>query len=120
MEKIMLNGYKNQPFPVYQFEVVNPKAILILVHGVAECAQRYEYVANYLNTHQTLLTLSPYGHPYDYLSNFFVTEYGKIESTLVHNTLGVRPAISLAPGTIVGGGDGSADDPFTVDLDPSI
>lgn len=52
MEKIMLNGYKNQPFPVYQFEVVNPKAILILVHGVAECAQRYEYVANYLNTHQ--------------------------------------------------------------------
>lgn len=51
MEKIMLNGYKNQSFPVYQFEVENPKAILILVHGVAECAQRYEYVANYLNKH---------------------------------------------------------------------
>jgi len=30
---------------------------------------------------------------------------------------GVRPAVSLAPGTIVGGGDGSADDPFIIDME---
>jgi len=50
----------------------------------------------------------------------YVSSSGNLNGDGVVYSIGVRPAVSLAPGTIVGGGDGSADDPFTVDLDPSV
>ena len=49
MEKIILEGYQNQSFFVESYEINQPKAVVILVHGVAECASRYQHVATILN-----------------------------------------------------------------------
>ncbi len=63
MEKVMYNGYKNVEFPVYKYEVENPKAIVIIAHGVAENATRYEYVAKYLNDNNvSVYALDHIGH----------------------------------------------------------
>ena len=50
MEKIILEGYQNQSFFVESYEINQPKAVVILVHGVAECASRYQQVATILKS----------------------------------------------------------------------
>jgi len=76
--------------------------------------------SSYLYTNKYWWALSPSFFNYDYAVGLNVRSSGGLYNDYVNDSRGVRPAVSLAPGTIVGGGDGSADDPFTVDLDPSI
>jgi len=64
--------------------------------------------------------LSPSNFNNNNANGLNVNSSGDLGNYYVNYSYGVRPAVSLAPGTIVGGGDGSADDPFTVDLDPSV
>ena len=49
MEKIFLEGYQNKLFPVYCYEVEQPQSVVIIIHGVAECATRYHDLAMFLN-----------------------------------------------------------------------
>jgi len=76
--------------------------------------------SHYLFTNKSWWILSPFSFIDDKTSGLFVNYYGSLNDHNLNVFNGVRPAISLAPGSIVGGGYGSSDDPFTVDLDPSI
>ncbi len=73
--------------------------------------------SSYLYTNKWWWALSPSNFYDDYANGFYVSSSGDLNDTYVSSANGVRPAVSLAPGTIVGGGDGSMNDPFTVDLE---
>lgn len=49
MEKIKISGYKDKPFSFYSYEVENANKMMIIAHGVAEDAKRYDYFAKKLN-----------------------------------------------------------------------
>lgn len=47
-----MQGYDNQPLFVYQWtDIPSPKALVLITHGMAEHAGRYEAFAKYLNEH---------------------------------------------------------------------
>ena len=45
-----------------------------------------------------------------------IDKWGALYYENVKNSRGVRPVISLAPGTRTSGGDGSRDDPYTIEI----
>ncbi|MBQ9899535.1 MAG: alpha/beta fold hydrolase [Acholeplasmatales bacterium] len=49
MKKVKLIGYKDQPFYYYSYEVDKADKMMIIAHGVAEDARRYDYFARKLN-----------------------------------------------------------------------
>lgn len=50
LEGNMMNGYEDQPLFVYQWtDVPSPKAFILIAHGMAEHAGRYEAFAKFLN-----------------------------------------------------------------------
>lgn len=49
MEKIKLIGYNDKPFYYYSYEVSDANKMMIIAHGVAEDARRYDYFARKLN-----------------------------------------------------------------------
>ena len=57
------------------------------------------------------------GSPYYFLSysfEFYVHSSGALDSYNVYNAIGVRPMVSLKPGTVFTSGDGSANTPYVV------
>jgi len=69
----------------------------------------------YLNTNQLWWSLSPYYFGGSYASGIYVTGY--IDNYYVNDSYGVRPSVSLRPGIRTDGGDGTASDPYTLELD---
>ena len=58
------------------------------------------------------------GAPYDFASGasdvFYVYSAGNLDDYSVNYSLGVRPSISLKPGTVISSGDGMSDTPYVV------
>ena len=70
--------------------------------------------SSYLYTKQTNYSLSPVSfYNYDGYA-FSLNSNGDIRDTRINGSSGVRPAISLAPGTIIASGDGTSENPFIV------
>ena len=68
----------------------------------------------YLYTGQYWWSGAPYYFDY-HASEFNVNSSGNLNYNYVLSTLGVRPAVSLKPGTKFSSGDGSAADPYVVE-----
>ena len=69
----------------------------------------------YLNTGQYQWSLSPYNFVNTHASGFYVSSSGYLSDDRVSGERGVRPSVSLVPGTLYFGGDGSEDSPYIVE-----
>ena len=74
----------------------------------------YTNTSFYLYTGQTVWSVSPY-----YFSNigtrgFFLYSSGNFSGGGGDNAYGLRPSVSLKPGTVVSGGNGSSDSPYVI------
>lgn len=72
--------------------------------------------SSYLYTNQNNWSLSPSSFHKITTYGFYLSNVGGIGGAFSNDTYGARPAISLAPGTVIASGDGSKTDPFTVDM----
>jgi hypothetical protein len=69
----------------------------------------------YLYTGQWYWTLSPSAFYDSYAYGFLVTSNGYLSTYDVNRSYGVRPSVSLAPGTKTSEGIGTIDDPYVVE-----
>ena len=69
----------------------------------------------YLHTGEYQWSLSPYLFCYNYACEFYLNSSGNLFGSYVNNAYGVRPSVSLKPGTYVSGGDGSVSTPYIVE-----
>ena len=73
---------------------------------------------SYLRMSTNYWLMSPSNQIYEQNDGYYSTpssQYQYISSSLVNNSYGVRPAISLAPGTVYFDGDGSFTNPYVID-----
>jgi hypothetical protein len=69
----------------------------------------------YLYTNQLWWSLSPYGFGSSYVAGWSVSSDGTLDGNRVYYSYGVRPAVSLAPGTeLESGGTGESTSPYIV------
>ena len=61
-------------------------------------------------------TISPYYFINSLAYEWIVHSEGRLKNDIVGYTYGVRPVISLVPGTRTSGGDGTSDDPYTIEV----
>ena len=71
----------------------------------------------YLYTGQYYWSLSPYGFNLSSAYGFSLNSYGVLDGNGVDSTNGVRPSVSLAPGIMISGGDGTSEDPYQLELE---
>ena len=71
----------------------------------------------YLYTGQYYWSLSPYYFSYSNALGFNVHSRGILNYSSVINSRGVRPSVSLAPGIMISGGDGTSEDPYQLELE---
>ena len=69
----------------------------------------------YLHTGQNQWSLSPSVFTYIIAHGFSLRSSGNLHSNVVYNAFGVRPSVSLKPGTYATGGDGSFSTPYIVE-----
>ena len=69
---------------------------------------------HYFNNGQSVWLVSP-SHFYSFDANVRVTSSGGIGSSYVGYSWGVRPSVSIKPGTSISSGDGSYTSPFVID-----
>ena len=77
--------------------------------------KNYSNVIYYLDSGRGLWNGSPFGFDYTHAEEFIVNGVGTLTCNNVTTALGVRPAVSLKPGTKFLSGDGSATDPYVVE-----
>ena len=71
----------------------------------------------YLYTGQYYWSLSPY-YFYNYNAiGFSMNSYGSLSNYSVSYANGGRPSVSLAPGIMISGGDGTSEDPYQLELE---
>ena len=70
--------------------------------------------SSYLYTNRVWWSLSPYYFNNNRANEFTLNSSGTLYGNYVNNSFGVRPAVSLAPGTSFASGDGSSDTPYKV------
>jgi len=58
---------------------------------------------------------SPSGSYGNIAVEYYVSSYGTLYANYVEYTDGVRPAVSLIPGTVYSDGDGSKNNPYVVE-----
>ena len=68
----------------------------------------------YLYTGSSWWAGSPYGFISSSVSEFYVDSAGTLSDIVVINSFGVRPSVSLKPGTEIIGGDGSVENPYII------
>lgn len=73
----------------------------------------------YLYTGQYYWSLSPCYFSINLAGGFNMKSNGYLASYIVNNTRGVRPSVSLAPGIMISGGDGTSEDPYEVFMSSS-
>ena len=69
----------------------------------------------YLNNNQDVWALSPDYSGSAYIYEFILTSSGYLHVGSVNSSYGVRPVISLKPGTILSRGSGTATEPLVID-----
>ncbi|MBR7042196.1 MAG: hypothetical protein IKI04_01715, partial [Bacilli bacterium] len=69
----------------------------------------------YLYTNQYYWAGSPGFFSSYYAYEFIVSSTGALSNYYVYNANGVRPSVSLKPGTVLTGGDGTSTSPYTVE-----
>ena len=69
----------------------------------------------YLYTGKYQWSLSPCYFNYNYAFEFYLSSSGALNSSSVNAARGVRPSVSLKPGTYATGGDGSFSTPYIVE-----
>ncbi len=72
--------------------------------------------SGYLYTKEYNWSLSPDDFDYNGAGSFFLKSGGTLGNDSPSNARGVRPVVSLAPGTIIKSGDGTMTDPYVVDM----
>ena len=72
--------------------------------------------SNARKTGQSYWLASPYYFIYNDADGRYVLTYGRMDSYLVNDARGVRPAVSLTPGIEYSDGDGSMANPYKVEL----
>lgn len=88
--------------------------VALLTADEARLAGLDDHTSNktsYLCTEYNWWLLSPYSF------TTTATEFGvglSLGSLAVHGTVGVRPSISLAPGTLINAGDGTSNSPYVI------
>ena len=83
---------------------------MILAGGNVEYGSSF-----YLTTGQYYWSLSPYGFYNDgYAYEFYVNDGGYVNSGVVYYSRGLRPVVSLRPGTPVVSGDGTITSPYLI------
>ena len=70
---------------------------------------------NIRKTGQTYWIGSPYTFSYNYVSGHWSNSTGSLNIRNISTTGGVRPAISLKPGTVYTSGNGSKNSPYIVE-----
>ena len=68
----------------------------------------------YLYTGEREWTLSPYNF-YSSVNEFIIDSDGSLSGIAVYSSNGVRPSVSLKPGTYISTGDGSVSNPYMVE-----
>ena len=72
--------------------------------------------SSYLNTGQNQWSLAPYFFGSYGVDGFLLGSEGRLNDDSVDREIGVRPAVSLKPGTkVTGDGDGSAGKPYVIE-----
>lgn len=71
----------------------------------------------YLYTGQYYWSLSPYSFSSNRARGFHMYSLGNLNFYNVNITRGVRPSVSLAPGIMISGGDGTSEDPYQLELE---
>ena len=71
--------------------------------------------SSYLYTNQYWWSLSPFSFGGNYANEFGLYSGGYLGTRNVNDSRGVRPAVSLAPGTSFTSGDGSGENPYKVE-----
>ena len=71
----------------------------------------------YLYTGQYYWSLSPYNFYSNNAHGFYMYSLGSLYDNHVRNAYGVRPSVSLAPGIMISGGDGTSEDPYQLELE---
>ena len=71
----------------------------------------------YLYTGQYYWSLSPCYFSSNRASGFNMGSNGNLNLNYVNRTYGVRPSVSLAPGIMISGGDGTSEDPYQLELE---
>ena len=70
---------------------------------------------SYLYTNQYWWALSPFYVHVNFAAEFSLKTSGYLNADRLNTSAGVRPAVSLAPGTSFASGDGSSDTPYKVE-----
>ena len=71
----------------------------------------------YLYTGQYYWSLSPYNFYSNHAHGFYMHSLGSLYDNHVRSAYGVRPSVSLAPGIMISGGDGTSEDPYQLELE---
>lgn len=71
----------------------------------------------YLYTGQYYWSLSPFSFSGNNALGFLMSSNGHLDNYNVSITHGVRPSVSLAPGIMISGGDGTSEDPYQLELE---
>ncbi len=71
----------------------------------------------YLYTGQYYWSLSPYNFYSNHANGFYMYSLGSLYDYSVFGTFGVRPSVSLAPGIMISGGDGTSENPYQLELE---
>ena len=99
-----------------KFSLANSSAQLTYPVGLLTYPETY--LLNNINirkTGQYYWLASPYSFYYSNAYGCYVSSTGSRSVNLVNNTFGVRPAVSLTPGTEYTSGDGSMADPYVIE-----
>ena len=98
-----------------KFSTLNSKAQLLYPVGLLTSPEIRLLNNPNISKNATMYWLnSPYAVGYNFVIEQFVDNYGEVSTEYVENKYGVRPVISLKPGTEYASGTGSMADPYIV------
>ena len=91
-----------------------PVALLTLDEIMLAGVQNVANESYYLRTGNAQWSLSPYNFRINYANGLVVGSAGNLDNSGVGNSYGLRPAVSLQPGTMIDKGDGTVGNPYVV------
>ena len=105
------NGQLNYPVALLTTDEVT-----LAGSGYSGATGSVYHAKSFLRSGSNFWLLSPYNRTASGLTGeFYLNTNGRLSSSSVYRAYGVRPVISLTPGTSITGGNGTATDPWTVE-----
>ena len=98
-----------------QYSVTNPNALLTYKVGLISSGEML-FNSYAIKTGQNYWVAAPNSFQNDFVFSSYVNSNGYINYDIVNKRNGVRPAVSLAPGTEYSDGDGSMENPYVVKM----